>query len=133
MDQKLATLVNNWHSVNGGHFERPAGHALRLLCEVVELCIAAGAQPAELTETVQSEMVKATSKGEWLGEDDLINFFTIGEEWADSAILLEVFRNYAHIDGDTEVEDKHQVLLGRDWEVDRDGVLWRPGKGPGHG
>ena len=129
MNKELAFLIENWHVANGGHFGRPAGHALRLLCEVVELCIASGAKPLEVMDAVRSEMDKATEKQEW---DPSYDPAAVGEEWADCAILLEVFRRLADIDGTAMCLAKHGVLLRREWVVDDDGVLWRPGKEPGH-
>ena len=129
MNKNLARLINDWHVSNGGHFGQPRGHALRLLCEVVELCIASGATPLNIMDAIRSEMAKATDKQEWDPEYDAK---AVSEEWADCAILLEVFRNLADINGNGAVFDKHKVLVEREWAVDADGVLWRPGKEPGH-
>ena len=129
MNQETAALIRDWHVSNGGHFAGPRGHALRLLCEVVELCIASGATPLNIMDAIRSEMAKATDKQEWDPEYDAA---AVSEEWADCAILLEVFRSYAGIGADAAVRDKHRVLVERKWVADADGVLWRPGEEPGH-
>ncbi len=57
----------DWHLGAGGKNVRLAGHALRLLCEAVELCVAAGANPQEIEQRVHSEIAKALERGEFTG------------------------------------------------------------------
>jgi hypothetical protein len=127
MKDSVAKRVQAWHANNGGHFHRPAGHALRLLCEVVELCVVTGALPSEIQATVLRETKKATDKDEWGGTDDPA---ALAEEWVDCAMLLEVFRHYAKIDEDAAALAKLMILHDRDWMTDEAGVLWRPGLEP---
>ena len=123
MNQVLSDSVFGWHIANGGRWVRPAGHALRLLREVVELCVACGARPEEIIHAVDVELNKAMTRDE-LGVQ---NFAAIPQEWADCAILLKVFERHAGILGDLVVQEKLNVCKLRQWEPDADGVLWRPG------
>lgn len=113
--------VIHWHQLNGGNKGRLAAHALRLLNEAVELCIACGAERTEIAERVFKEFEKATSKNEWGGNPD-----DIAGECADVSLLLDVVAHY----GDVCLQDaritKFEVVLKRDWYADEDGVLWRP-------
>jgi hypothetical protein len=113
--------VNRWHQESGGSFIWPKAHALRLLREVVELCIACGASQAELEVHLYAEIDKASDKREWGGRSD-----AVPEEWADCAMLLEVFRSYSLIDGPGEMRKKLDVLWEREWEADKGGALYRP-------
>ena len=123
-------VIHEWHTANGGSFDRPAGHALRILHEVVELCVASGARPLEVITAVQAEIGKATDKQEW---DPHYSHRLAQEEWADCAILMECFRHHAGIDAQEVIRQKMVILTARKWERDADGVLWRPGKAPRHG
>ena len=115
--------VVSWHISNGGFNGRIAGHALRLLNEAVELCVACGADPVEIGERVHMEIAKARSRNE-LGTVQCVP--TIREELADVDILSTVI---AHHTGnrnlDIDCENKVSVLFQRKWTVDSDGVLWR--------
>lgn len=121
--------IRKWHKENGGNFNRPAGHALRLLNEVVELCIAEGASEAEMREVLVAECVKARTKGEL---DSSISgkyqpdHAKRAEEWADCFILMEILRHYEKFDVLECVRLKVDVLHRRSWYADPDGVLWRP-------
>jgi hypothetical protein len=123
MNQELADQVILWHTENGGFNARPAGHACRLLREVVELCFASGATATDIANAVMDEVKKETSKHTFAKTDPE----AMKEEVADVDILLEVFKIYNGIDINEAVEEKLQVLYERLWEVDGDGVLWRPG------
>lgn len=118
----------DWHVGAGGKNVRLAGHALRLLNEAVELCVAAGATADEIRDRVAAEMVKATGRGEFNQPVELDN---VRAELVDVQILGDVL---AHWTGgaDTEAERaaKIAVLHGREWEADGDGALWRPGRAP---
>ena len=114
--------IERWHRENGGKFTNPAGHALRLLREVIELCVASGAAEEQIYQALIAECEKASSRGEFGGDPD-----TIPEEWADCAILLEIYAKHAGINKKKVVRDKLDVLWVRKWQADEDGVLWRPG------
>lgn len=114
--------VRRWHVESGGHFSRPAGLALRLLRETIELCVAAGASEDEIISHTSAEMAKSESRGEFGG-----NPADVPGEWADCSILLEVFRHHAGIDKDRTVRDKLDVLWTRAWEASPSGALYRPG------
>jgi hypothetical protein len=95
---------------------------MRLLREIVELCIATGASNKEIHDAVAIELKKFNERGE---RGDFL------QEAADCQILLEVISHYIlQLTGqsvDMAASDKITVLYKRDWEVDKDGVLWRPG------
>lgn len=127
MKPELVKEIVQWHGENGGFNARPAGHAVRMLREVVELCFASGASTREISEAVIGEFRKANKKGEVTGE---ANFEKMTEESADVAMLFEIFKAYNVIDLEDSVVRKLQVNFERLWEVDADGVLWRPGSRP---
>jgi hypothetical protein len=114
--------VMRWHIESGGHFTGPAGHVVRLLREVVELCVAAGANHWDITNAIAMEMEKASDRKEWGG-----NPKAVPEECADVSILLKIFTNYAGINLNAEERVKLEVLWRREWRADSDGALWRPG------
>lgn len=113
--------IGRWHEESGGNFSYPSGHAVRLLREVVELCIATGADPEEIGKAMLSELRKATDRNEIGG-----NPKAVPSEWADVAILLKVFEHYAKIDGHQVMRDKLDVLWGRRWGAANSGALYRP-------
>lgn len=115
--------VFRWHQESGGHFADPSNHALRLLREVVELCVASGADDGAICDHVLAEIEKAYTKNEFGG-----NPASVPEEWADCAMLLEVFAKHAGIDQHKEIRAKLDVLWGRDWQADKGGALYRPGQ-----
>ena len=118
----------DWHLGAGGKNVRLAGHALRLLCEAVELCVAAGANPQEIEQRVHSEIAKALERGEF---NRPVNFDAVREKLVDVQILGDVLAHHTgDVDTEREKADKIAVLHQREWEADRDGVLWRPGRAP---
>src|SRR5260221_269686 len=54
-----------WHLDFGGHNGRIAGHALRVLNEVVELCVVAGARREEIVERITQEINKTDKRGDF--------------------------------------------------------------------
>lgn len=115
-----------WHQGVGG-FGKPdkmVGHACRFLNEVIELCIAAGASPRRIRDVLEAEITKSQSRRA-IGGDP----FDIPEEVADCQILLDVFSYYAEVPAEA-VSKKMAVNYQREWEVDEEGVLWRPGRMP---
>lgn len=118
--------ISRWHKNAGGSFVRPASHALRLLNEVVELCIASGADWAEIGDTVQGELQKAALRGE-LGVRK--SYDEIGLEYSDVRILLEIYRDGMGINEELFISKKLDILDRRKWQADEHGVLWRPGHG----
>lgn len=112
--------IARWHSESGAHFARPASHAVRLLREAVELCVASGAYQGEIREAVNAEINKAILRGEGFDEA------AIKEEWADCEILLRAFKHLAKIDEHSEIRKKVDVLWGRRWQADEGGALYRP-------
>jgi hypothetical protein len=122
MNARQPGSVMRWHLQNGGHGKRLANHATRLLREVVELCVAAGAEPHEINFDVQAEIGKAIERREFGG-----NPADVPQEWADCAMLLEVFRAHAGIDQYAEIRKKLDILWERPhWQADSGGALYRP-------
>jgi len=128
-DQKSFFLfldVVDWHLSSGGFCKSEnnlPGHAIRLLHEVVELCIACGASPSDMTDAVNKELDKAFAKNKFKNLD------SVGEECADCQILLYILANYANISLTDNTKRKLSILKGRRWEADENGVLWRPSDG----
>lgn len=121
--------VVDWHLSQGGAGHRAAGHAVRILRECVELCIASGASPIEIKQGVHAEMLKAYDRDEFSkdhGPEEAL------EEFVDVFFLMTVFKRYFIIPRDLEAEmwRKLEVCRGRQWQPDADGVLWRPGTAP---
>lgn len=119
----IETAIAAWHGAQGGHFARPAGHALRLLREAVELCFAAGSYPVEIATAVEAEIAKATEKREI--HPDVVDVGALAGECGDVGILLDLFCHYAKIDLLTSKCRKLDVAMSRAQRVDADGVLWR--------
>lgn len=126
MERALADRILQWHLDNGGFNGRLAGHAVRMLREMVELCIASGASTKEISQAVVEEFRKAREKKE---VTEKLDYDKAEEEAADVAILFELFKTYGGMDYRIwgAVEKKLEVIGERLWEVDADGVLWRPG------
>ena len=112
-----------WHKQNGGHFGRPASHALRLLREAVELCVESAATSSEIYSTVEEEIYKAEDRGDWGGDRT-----KVPGECADIGLLLDLITGYLNIDIEYEKSKKLNLLQDRQWEVDPMGVLWCKGK-----
>lgn len=120
--------VVKWHLDNGGSNKRLAGHALRLLHETIELCVAAGASENELRQRVDMEINKEKERGEFTLP---VEFEKVREEMADVAILHTILAHHTgSMDISGDCSSKIDVLLTRAWEADEDGVLWRPGRAP---
>lgn len=126
MNSQLEGRLMEWHRDHGGHAGDPAAHALRLLREVVELCIASGSNRTELLNSVYAEIRKAVEKEELDGCSKMANML---EEFADVSMLLAVYRNYFlhYYDTDQTLAAKFELCESREWEADSAGVLWRPG------
>ena len=112
--------VRRWHEMQGGNFRQPAAHAVRLLREVVELCIASGALESQIAGAVYREIEKARRRREFGG-----NPLLVAGEWADCALLLDVFAGYFGIDPVEARRNKLDELWQREYRPDADGVLWR--------
>ena len=117
--------IRRWHVSSGGHFARPAGLALRLLREVIELCVAAGATEDEIIGHTVEEIAKARQRNEFGGDP-----LAVGGEWADCAILLKIFAHHAGIHESQTARAKLDVLWRRAWEPGASGALYRPGSVP---
>lgn len=113
-----------WHTVNGGHNAHPRGTALKGLGEMVELCVAAGADAHRIAQTVADEINKAEQRSDFFeGTPDKKE---MAEEVADVLINLIVFCRLNGIDPERAVLNKMPVIEARQWQADADGVLRRP-------
>ncbi len=113
--------IIKWHKDQGGHGAKLSDHALRLLHETVELCVASGADINEIIYVVLEECQTALNKHEFGGSPE-----NIPQELADVSFLQEILAHYANINTEQAREDKFKILLERQWEADDSGVLWRP-------
>lgn len=125
-DPVTESEILEWHRVHGGAGKRAAGHALRMLRECVELCVASGASEAEIKMAVRRECDKAEERQEFT---KIHTHNEIAEEFVDVKILSTVFRGYFIPTPTLEYWMRHKldVCSTRTWEADADGVLWRPG------
>ncbi len=124
MEFALAREVVRWHRSHDGGVENDSDlkfHALRLLHEAVELCIATGADGNAIGEVFADELHKGTIRGEF----GKINPSGMFEEIADVAILLEVLADQVDLSIDDAVRDKLIILNTPKWNCDEHGVLWR--------
>jgi hypothetical protein len=128
-DPVTESEIMEWHRSRGGGGIRAGGHAVRILRECVELCVASGARPEEIHEAFSAEMAKATDRGEF---EKSHTFRDALEEFVDVRILMTVYRGYFVAWGDLENEMRRKlhVCSGRAWKADASGVLWRPGTEP---
>ncbi len=117
--------AGRWNEESGGSFASPAGHALRLMREVCELCIVSGASIDGMYEVLASEVSKAIVRGDVGGDPD-----AVPGEVADCKILLDVFTHYAKINQHEVARKKMATLWGRAWEPDASGALYRPSAVP---
>ncbi len=115
--------IPRWHQENGGNFNTPGSHAIRLLREVVELCMAAGAQEKDIILHTKLEAIRQKNKSDF---NENGNPDSLPDEWADCKILLDLFAHYSNIDRVNAVHTKVDILWNREWQADKDGVLWRP-------
>ena len=124
----MANKALDWHHGNGGFLrpETPGPHGLRLLRETVELALALGAFKHEILKSVCDELARQPE----VKVPYRPNMNEIGEELADTGMLHDVIAGHLGIDIEAEKDKKLVTLNERDWEADRYGVLWRPGRVP---
>lgn len=123
-----AKEARQWHISQGGRGLRLAGHALRLLVEAVELAVTAGASQEEIALAIASEIDKARERREFTKPGDHLPKGAILEELADVAIAVDILEMHLGRSLDEEKLAKVRVLYQREWLVDDDGVLYRPGR-----
>jgi hypothetical protein len=136
--------VIEWHIKAGAANRRLAGHALRLLHECVEVCLAAGASGQEITDATLSELRKAVAQGTslegFLPERSISAAVraavsaAVRDELADVSIVLDTVAFWASGSPNLEPERAAKIaeLWKRSWTQDTDGVLWQPGKVPAY-
>jgi NTP pyrophosphatase (non-canonical NTP hydrolase) len=106
-------------------------HCIRLLEEIVELCLAVGSTPEEIDDAINSELHKATvraigfsaaiQQGYWL-QPARPEPSKVPEEIADCQIVLFTVAHRAGIDLEAEVAEKMERNRARSWEVLGDGT-----------
>ena len=107
----------------GGHAEKgPAPHALKILEEVVELCIVSGCNPLDIFDAVDKEVSKGRSRGE-IGEHRPKK---AREEVADVIFTVDSYCYHMNINSMMACEEKLLILEERKWSPDDGGVLRRP-------
>ncbi len=122
MAQRNPRDVRRWQDHFGAHGEAGmAAHAIKLLREAVELCAAAAADPAEITEAVAAEVAKAAARGEFVGSRG-----AFAVEMADVWIQFAALAHLSGVDINTAINAKMDVNWQRQWTPDACGVLRRP-------
>lgn len=122
LTEKQFEWIRDWRQKNGGHFEKPGGHALKVLEECVELCFAMGCEAKHVEATVEKEIAKALKKGEITGA---FNSTSTAEELADISLCLGVVSLECGFFVPSYVDQKIRVLSQRLYKPDKDGVLRR--------
>jgi hypothetical protein len=94
-------------------------HCIRLLEEVIELCLAAGAVPAEILDAAYrcgwpSGFQYRTARPESPEK--------VAREMADCAIVLDVLAERRDVDLQAEKDAKMAVNRGRKWAMNGDGT-----------
>lgn len=111
-----------WHKETGGnsgtHDKAIAGHALKALEEMIELCFACGARIDEVCK-VTARQCDAQVANPNTSED-------ISEEAFDTLACLAVLTHQFNIRIQAAGYAKLKVLREREWGVTTDGVLLRP-------
>jgi NTP pyrophosphatase (non-canonical NTP hydrolase) len=92
-------------------------HCLRLLEEVVELCLAAGAMPFEIDQCVVDELNKYMDWSRTHPEPE-----KVAEEMADCEIVLQVLAERRSVNLQAEVDRKMKINRARTWDVREDGT-----------
>src|SRR6185437_15859321 len=112
-------------------------HALRLLEEVVELCVTLGATRDDLATLLSTTAEKAYREA--LKADRPLEEAEVAEEMADCVIVLCVLAHRRGVGLGDEVERKMAINRGRKWQAHGDGtghhipnidVLKEDAKGP---
>lgn len=101
-------------------------HVLRLLEEVVEACLAAGATWLEVIQTVRKHRRPFQDWERRL----IVPAEEIAEELADCAIVLTVISARRGIDLQAEVDAKMAVNRARSWISNGDGTGYHVPEGP---
>jgi NTP pyrophosphatase (non-canonical NTP hydrolase) len=98
-------------------------HCFRLLEEVVELCLAAGASHDDVyvTADIAGEAARKKSGAGYL-ESRTETPERIAEEMADCAIVLDVLAERRGVDLRAEVDKKMSINRARRWRANRDGT-----------
>lgn len=123
LTQEQMEWVRKWRADNKAHNTRPAGHALKILEEVIELCYASGAHPGEIYNVFQAETEKARTREEI---KQVPHMPRMQDEAADVTITVAAFVIANNIDIQDAFRKKVPILESRTWTPDNDGVLRRP-------
>lgn len=112
-----------WQKKFGGSNINPAGHALKLLGEAIELCIVAGATDSAIVEVVNASLLKDGDK-----ITGKLDSHELRKECADVAICLALLAMNNGVALDELVSLKLNLLFERDYVADQDGVLRQRGR-----
>lgn len=108
------------------HAESLRAHALKLLEEMTELCVACGAQESDILNVISTEIEKARTKNEFVKPSGVLSESAIIEEIADTSICLDIVAYHAKVNIDKAKLKKLPVLLQRKFSPNKYGVLKRP-------
>jgi NTP pyrophosphatase (non-canonical NTP hydrolase) len=127
MTTETQAMIGAWakRTFPGGDDLSPR-HCLRLLEEVIELCLAAGAKHTDVMRTTAAQLEKAGAVMSLLGGlldvSDSPDLDKVPEEMADCEIVLRVLAQRRGVDLQAEVDRKMAVNRSRRWAVDGDGT-----------
>lgn len=113
--------VRKWRKENGGHFANPKAHALKVLEECIELCVAAGAEHNEIISLAHNELMKERTRNPY----EVFQINNVEEEIADILLCLAALVIEAKIDTYAAIDSKIPIIEQRKWTPDKNGVLRR--------
>jgi hypothetical protein len=103
-------------------------HVLRLLEEVVELCLASGASHDDAYVVVErAASIERGKSGRGYMEHRPESPEKVARELADCAIVLDVLAERRGVDLRAEVDAKMKINRGRRWKVNGDGTGYHLG------
>lgn len=117
------TSIGEWANATFGGTGDPLSprHCIRLLEEVVELCMAAGASRDEIYRASIRELDKlAVINPGWYEPHP--NIAKVPEEMADCEIVLRVLSHRRDVDLQSEVDKKMLINRSRKWKLNNDGT-----------
>jgi len=125
MEDYQYAWIAQWQFEHRGTMKRPAAQVGKLLEEVLELAFASGMLPVEVDAITSRETFKALQRGEANGE---FNRDKVVAESGDVIVCAAVAFQHLQIDTITQVEKTFEVIQGRQWVPNIDGILTRPEK-----
>jgi hypothetical protein len=112
------TTVGEWADQTFGKADHPKRRPLRLLEEVIELCIVAGATPIEMAAKMSETLIKHDMDS----NESRVHLYSMPEELADCQIVLDTIAHEQSVNLQLERDRKMNVNRGRLWSVTAAGV-----------